>query len=126
EKMSLLKGSTVVVVTESDEAFGVATFEGQAAGLVPVVVRSPDRATPAMIHDGVDGLVCEPTAEALASALASLLGDPFRIALMRAAALEAVRRRDWQWISRQMETVYLEAARPGESVEGRARRLSWR
>ena len=126
EKMSLLKGSTVVVVTEPGEDFGVATFEGQAAGLVPVVVRRPDRATPAMIHDGVDGLVCEPTAEALAAALASLLGDPFRIALMRAAALEAVRRRDWQWISRQMEIVYLEAARPGESVEGRARRLSWR
>lgn len=126
EKMSLLKGSTVVVVTVPDEAFGVATFEGQAAGLVPVVVRSPDRAPPTMIHDGVDGLVCEPTAEALAEALGGLLGDPFRTALMRAAAGEAVRRRDWDWVSRQMEMVYLEAARPGESVDARARRLSWR
>jgi glycosyltransferase involved in cell wall biosynthesis len=81
---------------------------------------------PTMIHDGVDGLVCEPTAEALAAALGGLLGDPFRIALMRAAAGEAVRRRDWDWVSRQMEMVYLEAARPGESVDARARRLSWR
>jgi glycosyltransferase involved in cell wall biosynthesis len=106
--------------------FGVATFEGQAAGLVPVVVRSPERAKPTMIHDGVDGLVCEPTADALAAALGALLADPFRLALMRAAAGEAVRRRDWEWVSRQMETVYLEAARPGESVDARARRLSWR
>jgi glycosyltransferase involved in cell wall biosynthesis len=126
EKMSLLKGSTVLVVTSPDESFGAATYEGQAAGLVPVVVRSPQSAKPTMIHDGVDGLVCEPTADALAAALGGLLADPFRIALMRAAASEAVRRRDWEFVSRQMETVYLEAARPGESVEARARRLSWR
>jgi glycosyltransferase involved in cell wall biosynthesis len=94
--------------------------------LVPLVVRGPDSAKPTMIHDGVDGLVCEPTADAMAAALGALLADPFRVALMRAAALEAVRRRDWEWVSRQMETVYLEAARPGESVEARARRLSWR
>jgi glycosyltransferase involved in cell wall biosynthesis len=126
EKMSLLKSSTVVVVTSPDEAFGASTYEGQAAGLVPLVVRGPDGAKPTMIHDGVDGLVCDPTADAMASALGALLTDPFRIALMRAAALEAVRRRDWEWVSRQMETVYLQAARPGESVEARARRLSWR
>lgn len=126
EKMSLLKSSKVVVVTSPHEAFGASTYEGQAAGLVPLVVRPPDSAKPTMIHDGVDGLVCEPTAEALAAALGALLSDPFRVALMRAAALEAVRRRDWEWVSRQMETVYLEAARPGESVEARARRLSWR
>jgi L-malate glycosyltransferase len=126
EKMSLLKSSTVVVVTSPHEAFGASTYEGQAAGLVPLVVRGPDSAKPTMIHDGVDGLVCEPTADAMAAALGALLADPFRVALMRAAALEAVRRRDWEWVSRQMETVYLEAARPGESVEARARRLSWR
>ena len=62
----------------------------------------------------------------MAAALGALLADPFRLALMRAAAGEAVRRRDWEWVSRQMETVYLEAARPGESVEAKARRLSWR
>jgi glycosyltransferase involved in cell wall biosynthesis len=126
EKTSLLKGSSVMVVTSPDEAFGAATYEGQAAGLVPVVVRSPQSAKPTMIHDGVDGLVCEPTADAMAAAVGALLSDPFRLALMRAAAGEAVRRRDWEWVSRQMETVYLEAARPGESVEARARRLSWR
>jgi glycosyltransferase involved in cell wall biosynthesis len=78
-----------------------------------------------MIHDGVDGLVCDPTADALADALHALLGDPFRLALMRAAAGVAVRRRDWEWVTQQMELMYLDAARPDESREARARRLSW-
>lgn len=126
EKMSLLKASTILVLPAVRAGFATVAIEGQAAGLVPVVVRSPYSAAPAMIHDGVDGLVCDPTPDALAGALGALLGDPFRTALMRAAASEAVRRRDWNWVIQQMELVYLDAARPEESREARARRLSWR
>lgn len=125
EKMSLLKASKILVLPALREGFATAAVEGQAAGLVPVVVRSQQSAGPTMIHDGVDGLVCDPTADALADALHALLGDPFRLALMRAAAGEAVRRRDWGWVTQQMERVYLEAGRPDESAEARARRLSW-
>ena len=125
EKMSLLKASTILVLPAVREGFGIAAAEGQAAGLVPVVVRGGQSAAPTMIHDGVDGLICDPTPDALAAALGALLGDPFRTALMRAAAGEAVRRRDWEWVTQQMELVYLDAARPDESPEARARRLSW-
>jgi hypothetical protein len=45
---------------------------------------------------------------------------------MRAAAAQAARRWDWDRIARQMESVYLEAARPEETAEARLRRLSWR
>ena len=123
--MSLLKASTIFVMPAVREGFGIAAVEGQAAGLVPIVVRSRQGAAPSMIHDGVDGLVCDPTADALAAAIQSLIGDPFRTALMRAAAGEAVRRRDWEWVTQQMELVYLDAGRPDESPEARARRLSW-
>lgn len=125
EKMSLLKASTILVMPAVRDGFGIPAVEGQAAGLVPIVVRSRQGAAPSMIHDGVDGLVCDPTADALAAAIHSLLGDPFRTALMRAAAGEAVRRRDWEWVTQQMELVYLDAGRPDESPEARARRLSW-
>jgi len=125
EKMSLLKASTILVMPAVREGFGIAAVEGQAAGLVPIVVRSGQSAAPTMIHDGVDGLVCDPTPDALAAALHALLGDPFRTALMRAAAGEAVRRRDWEWVTQQMELVYLDAGRPDESPDARARRLSW-
>ena len=125
EKMSLLKSSKILVLPALREGFATAAVEGQAAGLVPVVVRSQQSAGPTMIHDGVDGLVCDPTADALADALHALLGDPFHLALMRAAASETVRRRDWGWVTQQMELVYLDAARPDETPEARARRLSW-
>ena len=125
EKISLLKSSTILVLPAVHEGFGIAAVEGQAAGLVPIVVRSGQGADPTMIHDGVDGLVCDPTPDALAAALDALLRDPFRTSLMRAAALEAVRRRDWEWVTQQMELVYLDAGRPEESPEARARRLSW-
>jgi glycosyltransferase involved in cell wall biosynthesis len=125
EKISLLKASKILVLPALREGFATAAVEGQAAGLVPVVVRSQQSAGATMIHDGVDGLVCDPTPDALADALHALLGDPFRLALMRAAAGVAVRRRDWQWVTQQMELMYLDAARPDESQEARARRLSW-
>lgn len=125
EKISLLKASKLLVLPAVRDGFAIAAVEGQAAGLVPVVVRSPRSAGPAVIHDGVDGLVCDASADALADALHALLGDPFRLALMRAAASETVRRRDWEWVTQQMELVYLDAARPDETPEARARRLSW-
>jgi glycosyltransferase involved in cell wall biosynthesis len=125
EKISLLKASTILVVPAVREGLDIAAVEAQAAGLVPIIVRSQQSAATTMIHDGIDGLVCEPTADAMAAALHALIGDPFRTALMRAAAGEAVRRRDWEWVTQQMELVYLDAGRPDESPEARARRLSW-
>lgn len=125
EKVSLLKASKVLVLPSEREGFGIAAVEGQAAGLVPIVVRSPHSAAPSLIHDGVDGLVCDPTADSLAGALRALLGDPFRVALMRAAARQSAKRWDWDRVALQMEEVYLEVAQPEESPDARRRRLSW-
>jgi len=126
EKVSLLKASRVLVLPSVREGFGIAAVEGQAAGLVPIVIRSPHSAAPGLVHDGVDGLVCEPVAGDLAETLRSLLADPFRMDLMRAAATQSAQRWDWDRVALQMEEVYLEVARPEESPEARLRRLSWR
>jgi glycosyltransferase involved in cell wall biosynthesis len=125
EKVALLKGSKLLVLPSVREGFGIAAVEGQAAGLVPIVVRSPHSAAPAVVHDGIDGVVCDPLPEALAAVVRSLLGDPFRMGLMRAAAGQAARRWDWDRVALEMEDVYLETARPAESPEARRRRLSW-
>lgn len=126
EKLSLLKASRILVLPSVREGFGIAAVEGQAAGLVPIVVRSTHSAAQWLIHDGVDGLVCEPTDASLAAALRSLLSDPLRMDLMRAAAGESAKRWDWNRLADDMERIYLEVARPEESPDARLRRLSWR
>ena len=125
EKLSLLKASRILVLPSVREGFGIAAVEGQAAGLVPIVVRSAHSAAPSLIRDGVDGLVCEPTDDALAAAIRSLLSDQLRMDLMRAAASQSAQRWDWDRIADDMEQVYLDVARPEESPEARLRRLSW-
>lgn len=124
-KASILRASTIGVLPSVREGFGIAAVEAQAAGLVPVVARSRYSAAPTLIHDGVDGLVCDPTAASLAHALRSLLADPLRLRLMRAAATESAKRWDWDRVADQMEQVYLDVARTEESEEARLRRLSW-
>src|SRR5205823_6309831 len=82
-----LKSARVMVLPSVREGFGIAVLEAQAAGAVPIVVRSPTSAAPDLIRDGVDGLVCEASAEALAGAIRQLLSDaPERAALARLAS----------------------------------------
>jgi glycosyltransferase involved in cell wall biosynthesis len=125
DKAGLLKASRILVLPSTREGFGIAAIEGQAAGLVPVVVRSRHSAASALLRDGVDGVVCEPEADALAGALRSLLRDPERLRRLQSAARQAAEAWDWNRVALQMESVYLDVARPEPSAT-RVRRLSWR
>jgi glycosyltransferase involved in cell wall biosynthesis len=125
DKAGLLKASRILVLPSTREGFGIAAIEGQAAGLVPVVVRSRHSAASTLLRDGVDGVVCEPEADALAGALRSLLRDPERLRRLQSAARQAAEAWDWNRVALQMESVYLEVARPEPSAT-RVRRLSWR
>jgi glycosyltransferase involved in cell wall biosynthesis len=69
--------------------------------------------------------VCEPEADALAGALRSLLRDPERLRRLQSAARQAAEAWDWNRVALQMESVYLDVARPEPSAT-RVRRLSWR
>src|SRR5205823_6407370 len=86
-----LKSASVMVLPSVREGFGIAVLEGQAAGAVPIVVRSPASAAPDLIRDGVDGLVCEPSAESLATALGQLLKDAPRRTVLARNARQAAR-----------------------------------
>ena len=105
-----LKSASVMVLPSVREGFGIAVLEGQAAGAVPVVVRSPASAAADLIRDGVDGLLCEPTAESIAASMQQLLADPARGIAMARHARRAARQRDWARVADQMEALYREAA----------------
>jgi glycosyltransferase involved in cell wall biosynthesis len=125
DKIALMKASQVLVLPSIREGFGIAAIEGQAAGLAPVVVRSPHSAAASLVRDGVDGVVCDPDAGALAAALRSLLENPGRLARMQMLAQQAAAGWDWDRVAVEMESVYLDAAGP-EPAGARVRKLSWR
>lgn len=119
-----LRATRILAMPSQREGFGLAVAEAQAAGVVPVVARSPLSAASDLVHDGVDGLAVESTAEAMADAIASLLGDTTRLAEMSAAATLTGAGRDWDDVALRMEGVYR-----GELADDPAtrpvRRLRW-
>lgn len=106
EVIRLMKSAKVLAFPSRREGFGISVIEAQACGLVPVVVDSPLSAASTLIHDGVDGIVCAESAEALAASIGSLLGDRPRLTAMRARARQAAIAWDWDTIAGQMEAVY--------------------
>jgi glycosyltransferase involved in cell wall biosynthesis len=103
-----MKGAKIVVLPSVREGFGMTVVEAQACGSVPVVARSAMSAAPDLVRDGVDGLLCDPTRESMAEAIAALLADPERLETMRSAALESAQGRGWDTTAAQMEAVYTE------------------
>jgi len=118
-----LKSARVMVLPSIREGFAIAVLEAQAAGAVPIVVRSPASAAPDLIRDGVDGLLCEPTAESISGSIDQLLADPARRTAMARQARQAARQYDWAHVADQMEAVYREAAAHKEPIK-RQRRVS--
>jgi glycosyltransferase involved in cell wall biosynthesis len=108
---ALMKAARILVMPSLREGFGITVAEAQACGTVPVVVRSPMSAASALVHDGVDGIICDPTPASLAAAIASLLSDPTRLAAMSRRARRAAQQYDWDLLADRMEHVYLQAAR---------------
>jgi L-malate glycosyltransferase len=119
-----LRAARILVMPSMREGYGLVVAEAQAAGVVPVVVRSPFSAAPDLVGDGVDGVLVEPTAASLADAIAGLLADEAWLAQLSAAAAMTGAARDWDGVAIRMERVY-----QGEVADDPAtrpvRRLRW-
>jgi len=87
------------------ESFGIVLTEAMSAGTA--VVAADLEAFRLVLSDGRAGvLVPVGDAEALAAALADLLADPDRRAVLAEAAREAVRAYDWSSVARSIVQVY--------------------
>jgi L-malate glycosyltransferase len=103
------------------EGYGIAVVEAQAAGAVPVVARSPLSAAADLVTDGLDGVLCPPTADGLATALAMLLDDEARRSRLASAAIRTAAHRGWDERALEMEQLYLSAAGARARDRGPAR-----
>jgi glycosyltransferase involved in cell wall biosynthesis len=74
--------------------FGQVILEAQASGLPVVAVAAGGPLS--LIRNDIDGLLCAPSAEALAAAVVKLAGSPALRGRLAAAGLGAVRGRTWE------------------------------
>jgi glycosyltransferase involved in cell wall biosynthesis len=98
----MMCASKVFVLPSEREGFGIVVTEANAAGIPVVTVDMPDNAAKYLIEQGENGLVCELSPEAIATAIETLLHDR-KPASYYAAFSEKY---DWKNIIPQMEEVY--------------------
>ena len=90
QKVELLRACAAVVYTPQNEHFGIVPLECMAA-VRPVVACSSGGPLESVVH-GSTGLLCEPTPQAFAAALAALARDPARARAMGEAGRAHVAR----------------------------------
>jgi glycosyltransferase involved in cell wall biosynthesis len=102
----LFKAAKAVALTSEQEGFGITVVEAQAAGTPPIVVRAPHSASAALVRDGLDGLVCDATPEAIAASVRAVVSDGGLRERMAANARVAARRYDWDTLAARLEETY--------------------
>jgi L-malate glycosyltransferase len=100
----------ILAMPSAREGYGITVVEGQAAGAVPIVARSPLSAATDLVEPGIDGLVLDGTAEAFAAAIAALLDDPSSLERVSAAARATGAKRGWDERAAELERVYVDLA----------------
>ncbi|HEY3021988.1 MAG TPA: glycosyltransferase family 4 protein [Solirubrobacteraceae bacterium] len=78
ELYSLLKAGRVFVFPSAREGFGVAVLEALACGLPVVTTSAPDNLARHLVTRAADGIVCEPSAEAIAVSVQRVLAGSRR------------------------------------------------
>jgi glycosyltransferase involved in cell wall biosynthesis len=76
ELYSLFKSARVFAFPSAREGFGIAVLEALACGLPVVATAAPDNLAQYLVARSSHGVICEPTPEAFAQALSSLLDAP--------------------------------------------------
>jgi glycosyltransferase involved in cell wall biosynthesis len=95
--VGLYAGARAIVFAPFDEDYGYVTLEAFLSGK-PVVTARDSGGPLEFVSDGETGCVCEPSARALADAMARLMSEPRLAATLGGAALERGRLVTWDGV----------------------------
>lgn len=101
ELPSLYEGARAVVFVPYYEDYGLITLEAMLAGK-PVITLADSGGTTELIDDGVNGLVAEPSADALGDAMARLWRDRRAARRMGRAARARAEQITWEPVVREL------------------------
>lgn len=99
-KYGLMKASKMLVSPSVREGFGLVVIEAHAAGIPVITTSHEDNASKDLIHDGIDGFICEPTETDIANAISKVLKPQKTLAPRR-----YVSQYDWKTVVRSMEEI---------------------
>lgn len=95
-KHALYARALAVLYPPVDEDYGYVSLEAMLSGK-PVITCADSGGALEFVRDGDTGLVVPPVAEAVADAMAALVGDPARAGALGAAGRERLRAMDITW-----------------------------
>lgn len=101
-----LKSASVFVSPSTIEGFGMAVLESMAASTPVVVVDSKSNAALDFLVDHENGLVVNPSSNALASAILTIFQDSALYERLVRSGGEIAGKYDWETVSKQLEAVY--------------------
>jgi glycosyltransferase involved in cell wall biosynthesis len=105
DRLALLyTAARAVAFIPHEEDFGLVTLEAMRAGK-PVITATDSGATAELVSHGVNGLIVEPTPEALAAAIDELWSDRRAAKRMGRVALERAKLVSWDALVRELERV---------------------
>lgn len=103
--VSLRSGAEIAAVPSRFEAFGIAVLEGWRAA-VPVIA-TVHGGPPEFVHDGVDGILLDPSdTDAFAAALERVFDDPAAAQTMAAAGAARVQEFGWDKAVSMYESIF--------------------
>lgn len=105
EKLALYRGAALYVTPSLYEGFGLTALEAMACGIPTVAARRTS--LPEVVGDG--GLLVEPTVEALADAMRSVLGDPALAQDLAGRGVARAARFSWDETARLTRAAYDDA-----------------
>jgi glycosyltransferase involved in cell wall biosynthesis len=101
ELIDLYANALGVIYTPFDEDYGYVTLEGFLARK-PVITATDSGGTLEFIDDGVNGLVCDPTPEALGAAMSRLAGNRHLVQSLGDAGFARARAITWDGVAERL------------------------